>query len=200
MSIVKDIALVTVGAAAGFAGGWLLWKRKYEKQAEDEINDIRQYYSEKDEKRQKDYETINQKFEKIEEDNKKLNEAVDRIEYHKIVKEEINTEKGDEEVRAEKESPEEDLPTTPYFITEDEYLNGNNDYDKISLTYFSIDDTLADDTDEMVDVEDTISSDLFNQIAESDDGDFYIRNDTLQTDFEVVKIDASYKERYGFDY
>lgn len=200
MSIVKDIALVTVGAASGFAGGWLLWKRKYEKQAEDEINDIRQYYSEKDEKRQKDYETINQKFEEIREDNKKLNEAVDRIEYHKIVKEEINTEKGDEEVRAEKESPEEDLPTTPYFVTEDEYLNGNNDYDKISLTYFSIDDTLADDTDEMVDVEDTISSDLFNQIAESDDGDFYIRNDTLQTDFEVVKIDASYKERYGFDY
>lgn len=198
MNIVKDIALVAVGAAVGFAGGWLLTKRKYEKQAEDDINDIRQYYLEKDLERQKAHEEIKEKVEKAEETSKKLGEVIDKIEYHKIVKNEYK--EGDEEVKAEQESPEEELPDKPYMISEDEYLEGNNDYEKISLTYFTEDDTLADDTDEMVDVEETISSDIFNQIAESDDGDFYVRNDTVQTDFEVVKIDASYKERYGFDY
>ena len=198
MSIVKDIALVAVGAAAGFAGGWLLTKRKYEKKAEEDISDIRQYYLEKDLKRQKANEEIKEKIEKAEETSKKLGEILDKVEYHKIVKNEYK--EGDEEVRAEQESPEEELPDKPYMISEDEYLEGNNDYEKISLTYFTMDDTLADDTDEMVDVEETISSDIFNQISESDDGDFYVRNDSVQTDFEVVKLDASYKERYGFDY
>lgn len=198
MNVVKDIALVAVGAAAGFAGGWLLWKRKYEKQAEDEINDIRQYYAEKAQERQKVSEELKEKVEKAEETTKKLGEIVDKIEYHKIIKNEYK--EGDEKVKAEQESPEEDLPTKPYFISEEEYLDGNNDYEKISLTYFTEDDTLADDTDEMVDVEETISSELFNEIAESDDGDFFIRNDVVETDFEVVKIDGSYKERYGFDY
>lgn len=198
MSIAKDIALVAIGAAAGFAGGWLLTKRKYEKKAEEDISDIRQYYLEKDLERQKANEEIKEKIEKAEETSKKLGEMLDKVEYHKIVKNEYK--EGDEEVRAEQESPEEELPDKPYMISEDEYLEGNNDYEKISLTYFTMDDTLADDTDEMVDVEETISSDIFNQISESDDGDFYVRNDSVQTDFEVVKLDASYKERYGFDY
>ena len=198
MSIVKDIALVAVGAAAGFAGGWLLTKRKYEKKAEEDISDIRQYYLEKDLERQKANEEIKEKVEKAEETSKKLGEILDKVEYHKIVKNEYK--EGDEEVSAEQESPEEELPDKPYMISEDEYLEGNNDYEKISLTYFTMDDTLADDTDEMVDVEETISPDIFNQISESDDGDFYVRNDSIQTDFEVVKLDASYKERYGFDY
>lgn len=201
MSIVKDIALVSLGAAAGFAGGWLFFKHKYEKQAEDDIDEIRKYYMEKDLKRQKEHDEVNKKYEEIEKDNEKLNEAIEKIEYHKIVKDDIVEKKeDDEEVKAEKEIPEEDLPNKPYLISEEEYLEGNNDYEKISLTYFTEDDTLADDMDDMVDVEETISTDVFNQIAESDDRDYYVRNDSVQTDFEVMKVDGSYKERYGFDF
>ena len=105
-----------------------------------------------------------------------------------------------EEERAEEESPEEEESMSPYMITEDEFVNDKNDYEKLSLTYFTVDDTLADDCDEMVDVEETISTDIFNQIAESDDGDYYVRNNALQVDYEIMKVDQSYKERYGFDY
>ena len=99
-------------------------------------------------------------------------------------------------MKAEAESPEEDEPTKPYLITEDEFLNDKNDYDKISLTYYMLDDTLADEFDEMIDIEEAISSDIFNQIAGSDE-DLYVRNNTLETDFEIMKVEGSFHDKYG---
>ncbi|MBO7450866.1 MAG: hypothetical protein J6U54_10910 [Clostridiales bacterium] len=109
--------------------------------------------------------------------------------YNKIGKEE-------EEVKAEAESPEEDEPTKPYLITEDEFLNDKNEYDKISLTYYIFDDTLADESDEMVDIEETISSDVYNQLADTDT-DLYVRNNVLETDFEIMRVEGSFHDRYG---
>ena len=85
MNIAKDIALVVIGAAAGFAGGWLLTKRKYEKQAEEDINDIREYYMERDAKKSKEINKETEKINKSIEEVKQNYESNAKIQYNKIV-------------------------------------------------------------------------------------------------------------------
>lgn len=200
--VVKGILLFGGGAVAGFAAGWFLAKRKYEAYAKDEIDSVKKYYLDKHLEHEK-------ALKEIKKDQKELDEAIgtkfDEVveEYKKKLGEQTvitDCGKEDEEVKAESEAPEEEPAEKPFMISEDEFLNDKNEYEKISLTYFTMDDTLADDCDEMVDIEETISTDIFNQIAESDDGDYYVRNDTLQCDYEIIKVDQSYKERYGFEY
>ena len=207
MSVWKGLLIFGIGAAAGFGSGYLIFKNKYEKIADEEIDEVKKYYLEKDLKRLNEAEKMAETNEKMKEainsGVQKAKEEKDKIDYSKINDESTVIEdkkEDDEEVRAEEESPEEEEPTKPYMKTEDEFLNDKNEYEKLSLTYFTVDDTLADDCDEMVDVEETISTDIYNQISESDDGDYYVRNPILQVDYEIMKVDQSYKERYGFDY
>ena len=192
--MIKEIAIFGIGAAVGFAGSWFLFKKKYEIKADHEIDEVKKYYLDK-------YLTQQKKLEKLEEDSEKIDKAIEDYKekeekkdasimaYNKIGKEE-------DEVKAEAESPEEDEPTKPYLITEDEFLNDKNEYDKISLTYYIFDDTLADESDEMVDIEETISSDVYNQLADTDT-DLYVRNNVLETDFEIMRVEGSFHDRYG---
>lgn len=193
MNIIKGILIFTAGVAIGVGGSYIYLKKKI-KEKDNEVQEVRDYYNEKylDEKKRAD---------KIIDDSKKLDKVIedytkkqeeDKVKYNKIGKEK----EENEEVKAEAESPEEDEPTKPYLITEDEFLNDKNEYEKISLTYYALDDTLADEFDEMIDIEEAISTDIFNQIAESKD-DLYVRNNSLETDFEIMKVEGSFHDKYG---
>ena len=192
--MIKEIAIFAVGAAVGVGGSFIYFKKKYKSEADEEINEVRKYYQEKFDKEKA-------RIDKLEEESNKIDKAIK--EYEKIdtkkVKVKYNKVEEDQEeeiVKAEAESPEEDEPTKPYLITEEEFLNDKNDYDKISLTYYMFDDTLADESDEMIDIEENISTDIYNQIAGSDE-DLYVRNNTLQTDFEIMRVEGSFHDRYG---
>lgn len=192
--MIKEIAIFAVGAAVGVGGSFIYFKKKYKSEADEEINEVRKYYQEKFDKEKA-------RIDKLEEESNKIDKAIK--EYEKIdtkkVKVKYNKVEEDKEeeiVKAEAESPEEDEPTKPYLITEEEFLNDKNDYDKISLTYYMFDDTLADESDEMIDIEENISTDIYNQIAGSDE-DLYVRNNTLQTDFEIMRVEGSFHDRYG---
>ena len=192
MNYWKEILALGIGGAVGFAAGWYFSKRRAEARADEEIDSVKQYYMQKHLEETKKMEEINNKIDEkileVEEEYRNTDKIAENVKYHKIG--------DDEQVLAEKEIPEEEEPTKPYLITEDEFLNGRNEYDKISLTYYTYDDTLADDCDEMIDVEETISTDIYNQVADAD-GDIYVRNPELETDFEVMKVEASFRERYG---
>ena len=203
MNWLKTIAIFGVGAAAGFGAGWLYFKKKYEKIANDDIAEVKKYYLDKHLKEVSKVEELKKQSDVVDKEVKKVAEIVEKgpsrasqkVDYNNIQKRE------EQEMRAEAESPEEDEPTSPYIITEDEFLEGNNDYDKISLTYFMMDDTLADDSETLVDIEETISTDIFNQMADSDDDrDWYVRNNELQTDFEIMKVEGSFSDRMGYSY
>lgn len=195
MNFLKGSLLFSVGAALGFGCGWYFFKEKYRRIADEEIDSVKKYYLEKHLKEQKE-------LEKLEKDSEKLDEAIEKYtdkketektEYHKIGE---NDKKEEEALKAEKESPEEEEPSRPYLITEDEFLNDKNEYDKISLTYYMFDDTLADEYDELIDIEETISTDIYNQIAGSEE-DLYVRNNVIETDFEIMKVEGSFHEKYG---
>lgn len=201
--MIKEIVIFAAGAAIGVGGSFLYFKKKYKSEADNEVNEVRQYYQKKIEKEK-------ERLDKLENESNKIDKAIEeytekakdiskktKVKYNKISEDEkTQIGKENEEVKAEAESPEEDEPTKPYLITEEEFLNDKNDYDKISLTYYMFDDTLADESDEMIDIEENISSDIYNQIAGSDE-DLYVRNNTLQTDFEIMRVEGSFHDRYG---
>ena len=204
---VKNILLVGMGGAIGFVTGYYYSKRKYEKLADEEVNEVRNLYLRKlkendDEmdKLREEAAKINNKIEEYSgkkkvaetEEEKKPSKPSQSTNYYKIsngIKE--------EEKMAEAENPEEDNPDRPYIITYDEFANDKNDYLKLSLSYYMDDDTLIDEDGSLADIEETVSSDIFNQINEIDDADIYVRNDTLETDFEITKIDGRYHDEYG---
>lgn len=193
--MIKEIIIFGVGAAIGFGGSWLLFKKKYENKADEEIDEVKKYYLDK-------YLVQQKKIENLEENSKKMDKAIEKIEEKEGYKKDTGTTaynkigKEDEKVKAEAESPEEDEPTKPYLITEEEFLNDKNEYEKLSLTYYTFDDTLADECDEMIDIEDTISTDIYNQLSDANE-DLYVRNNTIETDFEIMRVEGSFHDRYG---
>lgn len=88
-------------------------------------------------------------------------------------------------------------PDEPYIITHDEYFEGEKDYDTVTLTYFVVDDTLVDERDKPVDDSDATVGDgnLVRFGAGSKDNNIvYVRNERLETDFEIVRSKGSYLE------
>jgi hypothetical protein len=110
---------------------------------------------------------------------------------------------GDEaEDAADEEDAVDDSPpepvvrdtTKPYVISHEEFRDDNETYSKISLTYYTQDDTLCDERDAPIRDTSIVGADyqeLFGQ--DSEDPDIvYIRNDKLQVDFEIARKEESY--------
>lgn len=85
----------------------------------------------------------------------------------------------------------------PYIITHDEYFSAERDYDNISYTYFEVDDTLVDEQDKPVeDVDGLIGEEHLARFGHGskDNNIVYVRNDKIQSDFEIIRSRGSYLE------
>lgn len=90
----------------------------------------------------------------------------------------------------------------PYMISTDDFDAGYPErYNTESLTYYAVDDILANDEDEIInDVESLIGADAldhFGAEAAETSGDsdtMYIRNEKLHCDYEVTRIHQSYHQ------
>lgn len=114
----------------------------------------------------------------------------------------LDPEEDDEEVEEddapEAESEEDDAPETeaeprdtskPYLISVAEYMEDEPHDEKLSLTYFSEDDTLIDSRESVVpDIIGTIGEEALTMFGHlSDDPSIvYVRNERLEADFEIV--------------
>jgi hypothetical protein len=87
----------------------------------------------------------------------------------------------------------------PYVITHDEYFGAEKEYDTIQLTYFEKDDTLVGENDKPIDDLTTINEDNLARFGHGskDKKIVYVRNDKLQTDYEITLSDQSYLEALG---
>lgn len=84
----------------------------------------------------------------------------------------------------------------PYIISVDEFME-NDDFEKISITYYEGDDVLADERDMPIDdVDQTVGNDNLNRFGwESKDKNVvYVRNDRMQAFFEIAKDTRAYTE------
>lgn len=85
----------------------------------------------------------------------------------------------------------------PYVITYDEFTDGEREYEQISLSYYEDDDTLTDDQDQPVPDPDAIVGNenlLRFGHASKDNNIVYVRNEELETDFEIVRNNHSYAQ------
>lgn len=86
-------------------------------------------------------------------------------------------------------------PNIPFVITTDEFMDDENEFDKLTITYFEADDTLCDERESIIpDIEGTVGRDNMHKFGvDSDSKDIvYIRNEKLKTDFEVARDERSF--------
>lgn len=86
----------------------------------------------------------------------------------------------------------------PYLITEFQFTYGKKDYDKVSVSYLSKDDTVLDTDDTELDQK-FIGPDNLKAFEETDCPSIFIRNDELEIDYEIMWEDMSYThDRLGY--
>jgi hypothetical protein len=86
----------------------------------------------------------------------------------------------------------------PYIISQDQYLLMSfENYD--TLLYYEGDRVLATTGDEVMSIEDTIGHENLMKFGKltSDPNAMYIRNERLDTDFEVIRVNGYFKDEVG---
>lgn len=168
-NILSKALIFTAGAAIGSVVTWKLLDAKYAKRAESEIEEIRKYYDNKFSSEEPDLESSEEPTPlDFSEEEKK--------EYIQIVAN-YTTEKGGSESMT--------VGTPPYVIPPEEF-DSEEDYDTVSLTYYT-DGILTDDYDNVIeDIENTVGKDFASHFGEYEDDSVFIRNEMLKTDYEIL--------------
>lgn len=188
-------AAFVVGAAVGAVVAWQGTKKFYERQANDEIDEMAKYYKSKlepiEKENDEDISEAEKHVEEVEEIVKRTKAAVKMnkekpsvTEYAAILNKENYTNYSNTEKR-EDAKPVEPVDR-PYVISSDEFGDFDN-YNQICLTYFA-DKILADDNDEIVDdPDDIVGLSSLNELETFEDDVIHVRNDRLKCDYEIVK-------------
>lgn len=203
------ISVIGLGLSIGFTAGYVLanyrLRTKYEKIAEDEISEMRiffQHQQKATEARLKApitevVEYLGYKKAEDAEDVEKVEDAVAVEEPVANVFESQTTDHWDYEVektlRAEK-------PGQPYVIHLDEF--GEEGYNTVCYTYYTEDEILADERDEIVDgVDHLVGLENLQRFGHGTDNIniVLIRNESISLDIEIAKANGSYAaDVHGF--
>ena len=176
------------GIAVGAAISWKYAETKYKKIAEEEIESVKETFENRL-KNVKRLEDVAKSVIDVSEKEKQQKE-VDLKEYTDIIKHEeyVQTDQADisKDVKEGKI-----MADRPYIISPEEF-GENPYYDTISLTYYS-DKVLTDEDDiEIEDVDGLIGEDSLNHFGEYEDDSVFVRNDELQTDYEILLDERAY--------
>lgn len=186
---VTTLFAFALGAAAGVAASWHYFKKQYETILEQEIEEMKEYYSHKEPKNDICEESDEEaEFNKMMEEPAKPKTVRD---YAAELQKQGYTDysKGFEEKVKEIKNPDEGL-RPPYVISPSEF--GENDYTEVCLTFYA-DNFLADENDELVeDVEALIGWESLSHFGDYEDDAIHVRNDRLKTDFEVIRVEQRY--------
>lgn len=85
----------------------------------------------------------------------------------------------------------------PFVITVGDYMEGQEDFDKLTITYYDGDDTLCDEREVIIaDVERTVGSENLHKfgVGSGDKTIVYVRNIRLTSDFEIILHEGKYSE------
>ena len=191
-----NVLLFAVGAAIGSAVTYKVVKDRYEQIVQEEIESVKEAFSDRLANLQDqvdDYVTADAaeewadrtkqvnwpELEDVEDDNSYED---DLNEYARILNEYTKEEGGAK-----------DMTKEPYVISPYDFgeLDG---YRQIELTYYA-DGTLEDENYDIVtDYEEVIGRDSLNTFGEYEDDAVFVRNDHLQTDFQILKDYRTYEE------
>lgn len=179
------LVMFAAGATIGSAVSWQLAKNKYKQIADEEIQSVKDAFSKKENDVNTKLSTANAMLKK-----NMINNDLNST--HKDAYKDILTTNKylySENTNAKKEVPE----TGPYVISPDEF-GELDDYETISLTYYS-DKVLADDMDQVIDdYMVCVGNDFMNHFGEYEDDSVFIRNDVRKCDYEILYDLRPYSE------
>lgn len=191
---------VVAAFAAGAGAGYLLAKKQFEAVADQEIQDFKAEYAERQEAHIIAMEVANQnKIEKGE-----LPTMVQDLGYAPKGDEPVSTttirvfdnatavpdwdEEGEEAYRKE---------ASIYILTREEFFTNQHDFEERQLTYYDGDDVLCDNADQMItDVVQQIGTDCLSKFGygSEDENTVYVQNEGLRTVYEIIRTDGKYSE------
>ena len=179
------LVMFAAGATIGSAVSWQLAKNKYKQIADEEIQSVKDAFSKKENDVNTKLSTANAMLKKNMVNNN-INSTCNDA-YKDILT--TNKYLYSENTNAKKEVPE----TGPYVISPDEF-GELDDYETISLTYYS-DKVLADDMDQVIDdYMVCVGNDFMNHFGEYEDDSVFIRNDVRKCDYEILYDLRPYSE------
>lgn len=76
----------------------------------------------------------------------------------------------------------------PYQISEQEFVEDDEEFDKVSLEYYTEGEGLYEGSEYIPNVEDVVGEDNLSVLHGADLDIMYVRNEDLKTDYEVSKI------------
>lgn len=190
-NVIKNTFIFTAGAAIGSAVTFILLRAKCEQIIQEEVEAMRELYSEMppSEAVEVKQEVVN----KTNDDPKPTTESKkpDFTGYATRLKDGGYTNYSDI-FNKEKEDTQETMDR-PYVITPEEF-GDIDEYERISLTYYS-DKVLTDEDDELIeDVDDIVGLDSLNTFGQYEDDSVYVRNDRLKCDYEILLDERDYSE------
>lgn len=191
------VASFVLGAAIGSFVTWNVVKDTYQKLAQEEIEDIRQYYKEKLDALEP--KKVSNEVPKNTHEKPDIREFAARIIGENGYKNYSNTSIKPDPVLNEEEEPEqkenevvEHDPNKPYVVSPEEF--GEKGYTVISLSYYA-DGVLADEDDHVVeDVDAVIGYESLEHFGEYENDSVHVRNDRLRCDYEILIDLREYSE------
>lgn len=176
MKSVKGIFIFVLGVVSGTFVGAQIAKKKYEEIANEEIEEIRAYYKE----REKEVKEIEEP-KAVEAPEEKSIEVEERKQYNNIIK------RGN--YMAVDEEEQNNVCDEAYPIDPSEFGNDGKNATE-TLTYFA-DGVLVNEVDEVIEDPDLVVGrhhiDIFNEFPDATC--VYVRNDLDGTDYEILKDD-----------
>lgn len=177
MNTCKSLLIFLAGAAIGTITTNKLLKTKYEQIAEEEIASVKEVYAKKMKKLEEPTEGDTEPEPTKEMVNQYREMASGYTNYSKMEKE------------AEKEVVE---VYTPQVISPDDY--DTNGFRTQTLTLYA-DGVLADELDNVItNVDEIVGEESLEHFGEYEEDTVYVRNEELETDFEILKDDSNYRD------
>lgn len=184
--LIKYAFAFVAGATVGSVVTRKLLKTRYEQIAQEEIDSVKEVFA------RRGAESNNERARIIANEAKEKPNIVDYAARLRKMEYANHSDVTHKEENEECESTDRPHVISPYDFGEIE------DYDRVSLTYYS-DRVLTDENNELVeDVDNTVGTDSLDHFGEFEDenaGDaVYVRNDRLKTDFEILLDQRKYSE------
>ena len=182
------LVIFVAGAGIGSAVTWIFTKKKYSNLAKKEIDSVKEAFANRKEVFREQKNDINDNSEQPNSQADKAAKALKKksiMDYSSFSKYEELNKKYSNEKKLGKECP--------YVISPDEF-GEFDDYEKISLTYYS-DKVLTDDNDDIIeDVDAVVGIGSLDHFGEYEEDSVFVRNDQRMCDYEILLDTRTYSE------
>lgn len=190
----KNLLCFVTGAAIGSVVTWKLIEKKYKDLADEEIESVIETFKNRKPRITKD--NVKETVEKVINKYKEPKEIVEDI----VTAERYSIE-NEEEIDEDDESNytinvDNDVEViTPYVITPEQF-GEYNEYGTKTLTYYA-DNVLTDEIDNPITLDEMVTMigpDALDHFGEYEDDSVYIRDETNEMDYEILKSEKMFSE------